>query len=199
MRYELVQSLKSEDESVFLSLAQTVELKDPYTKGHCDRVARYAVSLASAAGLNDSSISEIKHGGWLHDCGKIGVPEAILNFPGRLSEDDFETVMQHPRWGSEIARQARMTDTVVNIILYHHERYDGSGYPSGLKGENIPIEARIVALADVFDALYSDRPYRKAYDFSQAVDIMRGMEAIHFDPGLMQLFLPIIEEVRENV
>ena len=198
MRYQLIQSLSCEDENVYLSLAQTVELKDPYTKGHCDRVARYAVSLAQAAGLADGVINDIKHGSWLHDCGKIGVPEGILNFPGLLSEDDLETVMQHPRWGSEVARQARMSDTVINIILYHHERYDGTGYPSGLKGENIPIEARIVAIADVFDALYSDRPYRHAYDFERAIEIMGEMTETHFDPHLTELFRPIAEEVRTN-
>ena len=199
MRYQLIQTLgSSQDETVYLSLAQTVELKDPYTKGHCDRVARYAVALAQSAGLTEDTIDDIKHGSWLHDCGKIGVPELLLNFPGRLSEDQLETVMQHPRWGSEVARQARMSDTVINIILYHHERFDGNGYPSGLKSEHIPIEARIVALADVFDALYSDRPYRKAYDFDRALEIMGEMTESHFDPHLMDLFRPIAEEVRAN-
>jgi response regulator RpfG family c-di-GMP phosphodiesterase len=197
-RYELVQSLKNADEAVCLSLAQTVELKDPYTKGHCDRVAGYAVSLARSAGLNESVINDIKHGSWLHDCGKIGVPERVLNNTGQLSEKDFETVMQHPRWGSEVARQARMSDTVINSILYHHERYNGKGYPSGLKGEHIPIEARIVALADVFDALYSDRPYRKAYDFERVIEIMHEMTETHFDPRLMKLFLPIVAQARSN-
>lgn len=199
MRYQLVQALGScQDETVYLSLAQTVELKDPYTKGHCDRVARYAVSLARAAGLPDSIINDIKHGSWLHDCGKIGVPEHVLNSTGHLSEDDFETIMQHPRWGSEVARQARMSDTVINIILYHHERFDGKGYPSGLEAEHIPIEARIVAIADVFDALYSDRPYRKAYDFDRTIEIIHEMTETHFDRRLIELFLPIAEEVRAN-
>jgi response regulator RpfG family c-di-GMP phosphodiesterase len=197
-RYELVQTLKNADESVCLSLAQTVELKDPYTKGHCDRVADFAVSLARAAGLNERVIDDIKHGSWLHDCGKIGVPERVLNNTGQLSENDIETVRQHPRWGSEVARQAHMSDTVINIILYHHERYFGGGYPTGLTGEHIPIEARIVALADVFDALYSDRPYRKAYGFDQAIEIMHEMTETHFDPRLMKLFLPIIEQARKD-
>ena len=198
MQYQLIKTLESEDETLYLSLAQTVELKDPYTKGHCDRVAKYAVSLAHAAGLSEEAINEIRHGSWLHDCGKIGVPEVLLNVPGRLSEDQLETVMQHPRWGSEVARQAKMSDTVINIILYHHERFDGKGYPSGLKSEHIPIEARIVSLADVFDALYSDRPYRKAYDFDRALEIMCEMTESHFDPHLMALFSPIAEEVRAN-
>lgn len=198
MRYQLIKSLGAEDESMYLSLAQTVELKDHYTKGHCDRVAGYAVALAKAAGLRDEMLNDIKHGSWLHDCGKIGVPEVVLNFPGQLSDDDYEKVMQHPRWGSEVARQARMSDTVINIILYHHERFDGKGYPSGLKADKIPIEARIVAIADVFDALYSDRPYRKAYDFDRAIEILQEMTETHFDQCLMGLFLPIAEEVRAN-
>jgi HD-GYP domain-containing protein (c-di-GMP phosphodiesterase class II) len=106
--------------------------------------------------------------------------------------------MQHPRWGSEVARQARMSDTVINIILYHHERFDGKGYPSGLVACQIPIEARIVAIADVFDALYSERPYRKAYDFSKSIEILHEMTATHFDPQLMELFQPIAEGVRDN-
>jgi len=198
MRYQLIKSLASEDETLYLSLAQAVELKDPYTKGHCDRVARYAVALSHEVGLPDDVINDIKHGSWLHDCGKIGVPEGVLNFPGRLSDEDLQTVMQHPRWGSEVARQARMSDTVVNIILYHHERFDGNGYPDGLKGEHIPVEARIVAIADVFDALYSDRPYRKAYDFEQSMGIMGEMAETHFDPKLMNLFRPIAEGVRAD-
>ncbi len=200
MRYQLVQSLgTTEDETVYLSLAQTVELKDPYTKGHCDRVARYAVILAKALGLGENVLEEIKHGSWLHDCGKIGVPERVLNFPGKLSEDDMESVMQHPRWGSEVARQAHMSEGVVNVILYHHERFDGAGYPAGLKGDEIPIEARIVAIADVFDALYSDRPYRKAYSLERVIEIMKEMTVTHFDPELVKTFLPLAEqEVRTD-
>jgi putative two-component system response regulator len=198
MRYQLIQSLATEDETLYFTLAQTVELKDPYTKGHCDRVAQYAVALAKAAGLSEEVIKDVKHGSWLHDCGKIGVPEGVLNFPGRLSDEDLETVQQHPRWGSDVARQARMSETVINIILYHHERTDGKGYPSGLANGNIPIEARIVAIADVFDALYSDRPYRKAYDFDRVIEIMGEMTESHFDPQLMELFRPIAEGVRDN-
>lgn len=198
MRYQLVQSLANEDETVYLSLAQTVELKDPYTKGHCDRVARYAVELAKTIGMDADKQNEIRHGSWLHDCGKIGVPERVLNFPGKLTEDDMESVMQHPRWGSEVARQAHMSETVVNIILYHHEQFNGGGYPSGLKGAEIPVEARIVAIADVFDALYSDRPYRKAYSCERVIEIMKEMTITHFDPDLMESFLPLAQEIHRD-
>lgn len=199
MRYELVQSLgTSKDESVYLTLAQTVELKDPYTKGHCDRVARYAMALGKELGMDERLLEEIKHGSWLHDCGKIGVPERVLNFPGKLTEDDMESVMQHPRWGSEVARQAHMSEGVVNVIMYHHERFDGQGYPSGLKGKEIPLEARIAAIADVFDALYSDRPYRKAYSLERAMEIMREMTPTHFDPELVARFLAMAEEIAHH-
>lgn len=195
MRYELVKSLGSQDESLYLSLAQTVELKDHYTKGHCDRVAQYATKLAQAVGLPENFVNDIKHGSWLHDCGKIGIPEVLLNFPGRLAENDMETVMQHPRWGSEVARQANMSETVVNIILYHHEQFTGGGYPEKLSGETIPLEARIVAIADVFDALYSDRPYRPAYSFEKVTQIMEEMGETYFDPDLIEKFKPIALEV----
>ncbi len=198
MRYHLIESLGTEDETVYLSLAQTVELKDPYTKGHCDRVAKYAVALAKDVGLDGEQLEVIKHGSWLHDCGKIGVPERVLNFPGRLNEDDMESVMQHPRWGAEVARQAKMSEGVINIILYHHEQYSGTGYPSGLKGDNIPIEARIVAIADVFDALYTDRPYRKAYSFERVLDILKEMTPTHFDPELVKRFIPLAKKEGEN-
>ena len=194
-RYRVVGELRNRDESSYLSIAQTIELKYPYTRGHCDRVADYAVSLSVALGLPETVIREIRFGSWLHDCGKIGVPEVILNYGGRLSLDQFELVKQHPLWGSEVARQARMSGTIVNIILHHHERYDGSGYPVGLIGDHIPIEARIVTIADVFDALHSDRPYRKAYDGAHVLSIMREYTGSFFDPSLMELFMPIAEKV----
>lgn len=193
-RHRVVRELREGDETRYLSIAQTIELKDPSTRGHCDRVADYATGLAEALeGLSETFIRDIRFGSWLHDCGKIGIPEAILNFEGRLHIDQFELVKQHPRWGSEVARQARMSETVVNIILYHHERYDGSGYPGGLEGERIPLEARIVAIADVFDALYTDRPYRKAYAGAEVLNIMREITGAFLDPRLMELFMPIAE------
>ena len=194
-RYHVVRELQKGNESCYLSIAQAVELKDPYTRGHCDRVANYAVSLSEALGLSETVIREIRFGSWLHDCGKIGVPEAILNYGGRLAVDQFELVKQHPLWGSEVARLARMSGTIVNIILHHHERYDGSGYPAGLAGDHIPIEARIVTIADVFDALHSDRPYRKAYEGVQVLSVMQEFTGSSFDPHLMELFMPIAEKV----
>ncbi len=188
-RYQIVQSLKKEDESTLLSIAQTIELKDPYTRGHCESVARYALMIADALNLSDEIKKEIRYGCWLHDCGKIGVPENILNKNGSLDENEFEIIRNHPRWGADVAVQARMSENIVKIILHHHERYDGSGYPSGLHGHTIPYVARIVTVADVFDAMTSDRPYRTAMSASQAIEEIKRCAGTQFDPVVVQAFL----------
>jgi putative nucleotidyltransferase with HDIG domain len=186
-RYEMVTFMRSRDESLYRSLAHTVELKDPYTRGHCDRVADYAERLARAAGIEEPLLTCIRHGSILHDCGKIGVPEEVLNFPGKLTLEEFEIIKQHPDWGTQVAREADLPEAVVNIILYHHERINGSGYPAGLAGRAIPLEARIAAIADVFDALTSDRPYRKANSFVEATVVLNGLAGL-LDSELLELF-----------
>lgn len=186
-RYEMLTSMRSRDESLYRSLAHTVELKDPYTRGHCDRVADYAERLAQAVGIEEPLLTCIRHGSILHDCGKIGVPEGVLNFPGALTLEEFKIIRQHPDWGTAVAREANLPEAVVNVILYHHERIDGSGYPAGLSGKNIPIEARIAAIADVFDAITSDRPYRKANAVDSAVEILNGLYGL-LDAELIEVF-----------
>ena len=188
-RYQLVRSLRNGDEAALRSIAQTIELKDPYTRGHCDRVAAFALRIAEALRLSEGTRRAIKHGSWLHDCGKIGVPEAILNCPGKLSEADFDVVKKHPGWGAEVGRQANLPEEVINIILYHHERFDGRGYPTGAKGTEIPLEARIVAVADVFDAMSTDRPYAKGYDRAEAMRVMGVLRGAALDPQLVDIFL----------
>jgi len=197
-RSEVVRELAHCAEGTILSIAQTIELKDPYTRGHCDRVAEYASTLAMKVGLPEENIASVKYGGWLHDCGKIGVPKAVLNFPGRLDEASLKIIHRHPLWGAEVARQAGLPADVVNMILYHHEKYDGSGYPYGLKGEEITIEARIVTIADVFDSLRTRRPYRAACSSDLVREIMREMSEAFFDPQLMELFQAIAEEVLDE-
>jgi len=188
-RYQVVRSLRRGDEATLRSIAQTIELKDPYTRGHCDRVAAFALGIAEALHLPEGTRRAIKHGSWLHDCGKIGVPESILNHPGKLSAADFEVVKKHPGWGAEVGRQANLSEEVINIILYHHERFDGRGYPTGAKGTEIPLEARIVAVADVFDAMSTDRPYAKGYDREEAIRVMGVLRGAALDPQLVDLFL----------
>lgn len=190
--YRIVKSMRRSDESMLLSLAQAVELKDPYTRGHCDRVADVALSIAEHLGMLPETKKHIMHGSWLHDCGKIGVPEAILNKDGPLSTEEMDIVKKHPAWGANVAVLAQCSETVINIINYHHERYDGLGYPEGKKGNDIPIEARIVATADIFDALSSDRPYRKAFTVEKTLVILEGMRGKELDPELLDIFFSTI-------
>ncbi len=191
-RHRLIQTMRREDEGILRSLAQAIELKDPSTRGHCDRVAIYAGFLAEALDLPKDLRRDIKYGSWLHDCGKIGISEDILNGPDSLTSEEFETMKKHSQWGSEIAVMAKLSTSTRNIIRYHHEKFDGNGYPEGLKGESIPLEARLVAVADVFDALSNDRSYRKAHSNSEAIEIVLSMSGTALDPALVALFVDIV-------
>jgi putative nucleotidyltransferase with HDIG domain len=190
-RYRILHSLRTNDEAVTRSLAQTIELKDRCTRGHCDRVANYALLLAKTLGVSSEMQKGILYGSWLHDCGKIGVPEATLNSPDLLTENEWLTVKQHPAWGADIARQAQLSPVVINIIQSHHERWDGEGYPYGIAGRDIPLEARIVTIADVYDAMTTDRPYRKAISRKRARQIMGELAGNLFDPELTEIFLSL--------
>jgi putative nucleotidyltransferase with HDIG domain len=198
-RYHLVQSLKDHDESRRLALAQTIELKAPHTRGHCKRVADYALAIANALDLPEWIRRDLKYGCWLHDCGNTNVPEHILNKKGPLDPEEFEIVKNHPGWGAEIALQAQLPETIVKIIHHHHERHDGTGYPAGIKGSDIPLEARIVTVADVYDALTTDRPYRKSYSREKALAVMLSMRGSVFDPELVDVFLRQLPRAREHV
>jgi len=198
-RYQIVLSLKNHDESRLLSLAQTIELKDHYTHGHCERVACYALVIAAVLGLSEGAKRDLKYGCWLHDCGKIGFPERLLNRKGTFDPEEFEIIKQHPVWGADVARQARLPETVVKIILHHHERYNGTGYPTGIQNAEIPLEARIVTVADVYDALTTDRPYRKSYSGEKVLSTMLSMKESIFDPDLVDIFLDKLPEAQECV
>jgi putative nucleotidyltransferase with HDIG domain len=188
-RYHTLRSLRHENEDVLRSLAQTIELKDPYTRGHCDRVANFAVQIAKLLDLSVDMQRKIKYGSWLHDCGKIGIPEKILNADRRLEADEYELIKNHPSWGADVARKANLSPVIINVILCHHERFDGTGYPNGICGDEIPIEARVVSVADVFDALSSDRPYRMGLSRDEALEIVVSMKGKELDPALVELFL----------
>ena len=190
--YRFIHSLGNNGETNLLPLAQTIESKDSCTRGHCQRVAGFALMIADKLELPEETKRHIKYGSWLHDCGKIGVPDAVLNFNGKLKDAEFNTIKQHPVWGARVARQARLPQAVINIILFHHERYDGEGYPHGLRGRAIPFEARIVTIADIYDALTSKRAYRDALPWEEALDLMDTMNGNYLDPDLMWLFHAII-------
>ena len=179
--------------SAIYALVSTVEAKDPYTYGHSRKVNTYAVVLAEAIGLSPEEVSRVSTAALLHDIGKIGVPDKVLNKKGKLNAEDWEAIKAHPRLGATIVGNVPNLVPCVSIILHHHERWDGSGYPEGLKGEEIPIEARILAIADSFEAMSSARPYRPALCTEKVLKELRRGAGSQFDPQLVEVFIGIIE------
>jgi putative two-component system response regulator len=160
-------------ETVLSSLALSIEAKDPYTEGHCDRLSKYSVLLAEKLGLPEDLRVALRRGGLVHDIGKLAVPERILLKPGPLTPEERRIMEQHTIAGERICAPLRSFRNVLPIIRHHHEKWDGSGYPDGLKGEQIPLTARILQITDIYDALTTDRPYRKALSREKAFAIMR--------------------------
>src|SRR5438128_4553473 len=160
-------------ETVLFSLALSIEAKDPYTEGHCDRLSKYSVALGEKLGLSEELRVGLRRGGLVHDIGKLAVPEHILLKPGPLTTEERKIMEQHTIVGERICAPLRSFRHVLPIIRHHHEKQDGSGYPDGLKGEQIPLTARILQIADIYDALTTERPYRKALPPEKAFAIMR--------------------------
>jgi putative two-component system response regulator len=160
-------------ETVLFSLATSIEVKDPYTEGHCERLSDYSVTLARQIGLPEELQVALRRGGIVHDVGKVAVPEHILLKPGPLTEEEWKVMKQHPVVGERICRPLKSFRHVLPIIRHHHEKLDGTGYPDGLKGDEIPITARVLQTVDIFDALTTDRPYRKALPPDEAVAKIR--------------------------
>lgn len=181
-------------ESVIFMLALAVEAKDTYTEGHLRRLSSYSEQLAVAAGLSPQLVKAIRFGGLLHDIGKISIDDAILCKRGPLTEDEYAQIRQHPEYGARIIGPMRFAPEVGPIILHHHERWDGSGYPHGLRGEDIPIGARIVAIVDAYDAMMTDRPYRRSLGIDETLRRMRAGSGREWDPSLLELFLRLVEE-----
>ena len=189
----LIDSLE-EAETILLALAQTVEHRDPYTGKHCQRLAVASVMLGEALGLGSQDLTALYRGGYLHDIGKIGIPDAILFKQGALTDEEWEVMRSHPTRGEEICRPMQSLAPVLPIIRSHHERWDGSGYPDGLAGEDIPLLARILQVTDIYDALTTERPYKPALSPTDAFAVMedevrRGWR----DPELVPLFASIIQ------
>lgn len=183
-------------ETVF-ALANAVKAKDAYTKEHSEKIAHYAALTAQELNLSQDEVENIKIGAILHDIGKIGISDEVLNKPSSLTEEERKYVNLHPEIGANIIRTIKFLREVVPIILYHHERFDGKGNRWGLKGKEIPIGARIVSVIDVYHALISDRPYRKALSQEQAIKIIKEESGKKFDPEVVEAFLRILEKEKE--
>lgn len=174
------------------ALTNAMEAKDAYTRGHAERVGNYAVKLAKALNLSDKKIENIKNAAILHDIGKIGIDDQILKKPGKLTDEEYKKIKEHPSIGAEILKGVNFLKEVSDIVKHHHERYDGKGYPDGLKGDETPVEAAILSIADVYDAMTSDRPYRKALTKEEALNEIEKNAGIQFNPELAKMFVKVM-------
>ncbi len=184
----LTQQLTRSYRATVRALSNAVEARDAYTGKHAERVAAYGIEIARALGLHRPDAPELEFGFLLHDIGKVAVPDAILYKPGALTDDERALMARHPAVGAEIVGGIEFLSEAAEIVRCHHERWDGSGYPDGLAGEEIPMAARVFAVADVLDALTTDRPYRAAFSLRQARAMIAEESGTHFDPEVVDAF-----------
>jgi putative two-component system response regulator len=189
-----------ETEEILFALAQAVEQRDEQTAGHCERLALISVSLGFALGLELTSLLTLYRGGYLHDVGKVGIPDSILFKPARLTASEWVVMRSHTVRGEEICRHLKTLNPVLPIIRHHHERWDGSGYPDGLAGDEIPLLARVLQIADIYDALISPRPYKSAFTPDQALRVLEEeTERGWRDPELVNLFFRLHPDVISKI
>ena len=169
-------------------LAAAIDAKDPYTRGHSERVARYSIAIGKNLNLPEKEMRNLRISALLHDVGKIGIDDRILRKPGALSDDEFEVMKGHPAKGAAIMSGVAQLIDIIPGMKYHHEKWGGGGYPEGLTGEAIPMQARIVAIADTFDAMTTNRPYQKAMELNYVVEKIRGFGGSRFDPRVIDAF-----------
>lgn len=191
----LINEINQSYEDMESALIKALEAKDLYTQGHSERVCRLVSQIISKMVLEEDEKKEILRAAKLHDIGKIGIKDEILNKPGRLTEEEFAQIMDHPIIGYEIIKKIKNMENIAKIIRHHHERYDGNGYPDGLKGEEIPLGSRIIAVADSFDAMISKRSYRDAFTVAQAVKEIKQNSGKQFDPQVVSSFMYAIQEI----
>ncbi|RCK80604.1 MAG: HD-GYP domain [Candidatus Ozemobacter sibiricus] len=191
---QLYAKMKDQYLSMVMALAAAIEAKDSYTHGHSQKVMEYAVKIARRMNLPEDEVETIRYAGLLHDIGKIGIKDVILGKPGKLTAEELTEMRKHPRYGATIMEQVDLLREIAPLTLYHHECFDGSGYPMGLKGKDIPLGARILAVADMYDSMVADRPYRKAFPIEQVVQEMRKVAGTQLDPEIVHIFLEILRE-----
>ncbi len=185
--------LKAENQAISEMMVRTIlkalDCKDHYTFGHSMRVAYFSLVTGRELGLSEAELKELEMSAIFHDIGKIGTPDQVLNKPSRLTEEEFLVMKQHPEQSYEILKEFPVFEKIAKNARYHHERYDGRGYPEGMKGEEIPLFARIILIADTFDAMTSTRPYRKGLPYSVAYDELNQFSGSQFDPKCVKAFV----------
>jgi len=196
--YQLERQRTREVESLLVAtvgaLANSIEARDPYTRGHTDRVARIALAMCARLGWDEKRLQIARMGALLHDIGKIGVPDAILRKPGRLEEDEYALMKKHAEIGAQILHGIDALAPAIPFVIAHHERWDGRGYPYGLAGEAIPLEGRLLAIADSFDAMTSRRAYRVQIPLEEAAAEVRRCAGTQFDPHMVEVFQAIFDD-----
>ncbi len=199
---DTLKSSCSKSENELLNSVRTllcvINAKDRYTYGHSERVLQYATMFANHYGLPESEIRLIQYGAYLHDIGKIEIDSGTLNSLAKLTGNEWEQLKQHPYWGSEIISPVKSLERVRPLILYHHENFDGTGYPQGISGEDIPLGARIIRIIDSFDAMTTDRPYKKGMSVEEACAEITALAGRHYDPKLCQVFVDLIKFINQN-
>ena len=180
------------------AIANAIESRDRYTRGHIDRVTTYARWLAEALQWSPDHLRILEFGARLHDIGKVKVPDQILNKPGPLNDEEWELMKMHPVVGAKILDKINHLQPAIPYVLHHHERWDGNGYPHGLSGREIPIEARLLAIADVYDALTTFRPYHSARSYGEVMELLQADAGKHFDPDLVPIFIDALEKHQQH-
>ncbi|MDP9232059.1 MAG: HD-GYP domain-containing protein [Actinomycetota bacterium] len=180
-------------------LSRAIEARDPYTRGHSTRVTELAEAVAQRLGWSEERIASLRVGGPLHDIGKLAVSDEVLCKEGRLDDDELAQIREHPKIGAKLLLRVTALREAIPYVLYHHERWDGTGYPSGKAGEEIPVEARVLAIADAFDAMTSDRPYRSALSREEALAEVERCAGTQFDPKIARIFLEVFGETEAEL
>jgi putative nucleotidyltransferase with HDIG domain len=189
-----IRNLQDQFLELLKSLSETIDARDPYSRGHSRRVARYALAMGRAMGWSSARQERLEIAALLHDVGKLGVEAFILAKPTSLNELEMATVRYHPLLGVRILESVQQLADIIPFIRHHHERFDGGGYPDGLKGENIPLEARILTVADAYEAITSNRPYRKSRSPREALQEIRKGAGTQFDPRIVEIFQRVFED-----
>lgn len=185
--------------STITALASAIDAKSPWTKGHSERVTRYAIEIGKEMGLKDEELERLRLAGLLHDIGKIGIVDVLLDKTEKLTGEELEHIKKHPRMGVEILAPIKQLGDVIPAILHHHERYDGNGHPDGLKGEDIPLHARILCIADSYDSMTADRPYRNSPGKEYAISEFKRFLGTQFDPKVVKAFLKVLERLNTEI
>ena len=196
--FELYAKMRKVYLDTIRALAAAIDAKDPYTKGHSERVSKNAVALAQEMNLSDQEIENIEYSALLHDVGKIGIEDSILRKEGKLTDREFKKIKEHTIIGANIIKPVDFLKNSYKAVYHHHEKYNGSGYPDGIKEEEIPLSARIIAVVDAYDAMGSDRPYRKKLDKDIIIKVLKEQSGKQFDPEVVKVFLSIIEGKKEK-